>query len=160
MHRAVRGIVDVAGGLLSPGFVDAHVHAVHGGLERIRCDLSDQGTEQEYLARIGSYAAEHPDEEWILGGGWAMPAFPGGTPTAAALDRVVPDRPVFLPNRDHHGAWVNTAAMRLAGIDATTPDPCRRLPGARFVRGADRDAPRRRDATGRPATSPDVEAAS
>ncbi len=123
--EAPRGarVVDVAGGLLSPGFVDAHVHAVQGGLERIRCDLSDQGSEPDYLARIGSYAAEHPDEEWILGGGWAMPAFPGGSPTAAALDQVVPDRPVFLPNRDHHGAWVNTVAMRMAGIDATTPDP-------------------------------------
>lgn len=116
-------VVDVAGGLLAPGFVDAHVHAVTGGLERIRCDLSDLSTEPEYLDRIRSYAAEHPDEDWILGGGWAMAAFPGGIPTAAALDRVVPDRPVFLPNRDHHGAWVNTAAMRLAGIDASTPDP-------------------------------------
>jgi predicted amidohydrolase YtcJ len=116
-------VVDVAGGLLAPGFVDGHVHAVQGGLERIRCDLSEQDTEQEYLARIRSYAAEHPDEDWILGGGWAMPAFPGGTPTAAALDEVVPDRPVFLPNRDHHGAWVNTAALRLAGIDSATPDP-------------------------------------
>jgi len=114
-------VVDVAGGLLAPGFVDGHVHAVQGGLERIRCDLSERDTEQEYLARIRSYAAEHPDEEWILGGGWAMPAFPGGTPTAAALDEVVPDRPVFLPNRDHHGAWVNTAALRLAGIDSATP---------------------------------------
>lgn len=116
-------VVDVAGGLLSPGFVDAHVHTVQGGLERIHCDLSDLASEPEYLERIRSYAAEHPEQEWILGGGWAMPAFPGGSPTAAALDRVVPDRPVFLPNRDHHGAWVNTAAMRLAGIDASTPDP-------------------------------------
>ncbi len=51
-----------------------------------------------------------PTWEWILGGGWAMPAFPGGTPLAADLDTVVPDRPVFLPNRDHHGAWVNSRA--------------------------------------------------
>ena len=71
-------MVDVAGGLLAPGFVDGHVHTVQGGLERIHCDLSEQSTEQEYLARIGSYAAEHPGEEWILGGGWAMPAFPAG----------------------------------------------------------------------------------
>lgn len=52
-----------------------------------------------------------------------MPAFPGGTPTAADLDRVVPDRPVYLPNRDHHGAWVNSRALELAGVDARTPDP-------------------------------------
>ena len=116
-------VVDVGGGLLAPGFVDAHVHAVQGGLERIRCDLSDLEDEQGYLARIRSYAARRVDEPWILGGGWAMSAFPGGSPTAEALDQAVPDRPVFLPNRDHHGAWVNTAAMRLAGIDAATPDP-------------------------------------
>jgi predicted amidohydrolase YtcJ len=116
-------VVDVAGGLLAPGFVDAHVHTVQGGLERTRCDLSDILTEPEYLDRIRAYAAAHPDEEWILGGGWAMAAFPGGTPTAAALDAVVPDRPAFLPNRDHHGAWVNSAALRIAGLDASTPDP-------------------------------------
>ena len=52
-----------------------------------------------------------------------MPAFPGGTPTVADLDSVVPDRPAFFPNRDHHGAWVNSRALELAGIDRGTPDP-------------------------------------
>ncbi|MFT4286083.1 amidohydrolase [Nocardioides sp.] len=117
-------VVDIAGGLLCPGFVDAHVHAVQGGLERIRCDLSDlPPDERRYLAAIADHAARHPDDAWILGGGWAMSAFPGGTPTAAALDAAVPDRPVFLPNRDHHGAWVNSRALALAGIDRSTPDP-------------------------------------
>src|SRR5690606_6783206 len=72
---------------------------------------------------IAAYAAARPNAEWITGGGWAMSAFPGGTPTAASLDRVVADRPVFLPNRDGHGAWVNSRALDLAGIDARTPDP-------------------------------------
>ena len=62
-----------------------------------------------------------------------MPAFPGGTPTAADLDAVVPERPVFLPNRDHHGAWVNSRAMEIAGLDASTPDP----PDGRIERDAD-----------------------
>ena len=115
--------VDLRGGLLAPGFVDAHVHPIQGGLERLRCDLSAHETREQYVAAVADYAAAHPDAQWILGGGWAMPAFPGGTPTAADLDAVVPDRPVFLPNRDHHGAWVNTRAMEIAGIDATTPDP-------------------------------------
>jgi predicted amidohydrolase YtcJ len=115
--------VDLAGGLLAPGFVDAHVHPVQGGMERVRCDLSEQATREEYLAAIGQYAATHPDEAWILGGGWSMAAFPGGTPSAADLDLVIPDRPVFLPNRDHHGAWVNSRALEIAGITAATPDP-------------------------------------
>ena len=116
-------VVDLAGRMLLPGFQDAHVHPVWGGLDLMRCDLSEFATEPEYLARIGEYAAEHADDEWVLGGGWSMSAFPGGTPTAATLDRVVPDRPAFLPNRDGHGAWVNSAALRLAGIDRNTPDP-------------------------------------
>ncbi|MDQ0894758.1 amidohydrolase [Agromyces ramosus] len=116
-------VVDLAGRLLLPGFQDAHVHPVWGGLDLMRCDLSEFATEHEYLDRIAAYAAAHPDEEWLLGGGWSMSAFPGGTPTAAALDTVVPDRPAFLPNRDGHGAWVNSVALRLAGIDRQTPDP-------------------------------------
>src|SRR5215213_7926138 len=82
---------------------------------------------------MAAYADAHPDRPWILGGGWAMSAFPGGTPTAADLDAVVPDRPVFLPNRDHHGAWVNSRALELAGITTLTPDP----PHGRFERDAD-----------------------
>ena len=126
-------VVDVAGGLLAPGFVDAHVHAVQGGLERTRCDLSGGSTRADYLELIRTYAEVNPDAPWILGGGWAMAAFPGGNPTAADLDTVVPDRPVFLPNRDHHGAWVNTRAMELAGISRETPDPAH----GRFERDAD-----------------------
>jgi predicted amidohydrolase YtcJ len=129
----ITDVVDLAGGLLAPGFVDAHVHAVQGGLERIRCDLTPGGTRDDYLRLIAEYAAAHPSAPWILGGGWAMTAFPGGSPTAADLDAVVPDRPVFLPNRDHHGAWVNSAALELAGLDRHTPDPA----DGRFERDAD-----------------------
>ena len=124
-------VVDVA--FVAPGFTDAHVHPIQGGLERLRCDLSGHDTKADYLAAIRRYADEHPDAEWILGGGWAMPAFPGGTPLAADLDAVLPDRPAFLPNRDHHGAWVNSRALEIAGIDATTPDP----PDGRIERDAD-----------------------
>lgn len=126
-------LVDLGGGLLAPGFVDAHVHPIQGGLERLRCDLSAGRTREEYLATIAAYSATHPDLAWILGGGWAMPAFPGGTPTAAELDAVVADRPVYLPNRDHHGAWVNSRALEIAGVDERTPDP----PDGRIERDTD-----------------------
>ena len=116
-------VVDVAGGLVAPGFVDAHVHPIQGGLERLRCDLTPWQTREDYLEAIGRYAVENPHLPWIVGGGWAMAAFPGGTPAAADLDRVVRDRPAYLPNRDHHGAWVNSRALELAGIDRDTPDP-------------------------------------
>ncbi|MCG2798616.1 MAG: amidohydrolase [Cellulomonas sp.] len=116
-------VVDLAGAMVGPGFVDAHVHPVEGGLEMTRCDLSAAATSQEYLALIAAYAHQHPDEPWILGGGWQVAAFPGGTPLASELDAVVGDRPAVLSNRDHHGVWVSSAALRLAGIDASTPDP-------------------------------------
>ncbi|MGW9628556.1 amidohydrolase [Microbacterium sp. NPDC055521] len=116
-------VVDLDGRMLLPGFQDAHVHPLWGGLDMLRCDLADLSSQDAYLQRIAEYAAEHPDDEWVLGGGWQMSAFPGGTPTAAALDRVVTDRPAFLPNRDGHGAWVNSRALALAGITRDTPDP-------------------------------------
>jgi len=125
--------VDLAGRLLVPGFQDSHIHAVFGGLELGRCELSELRTAAEYLAAIGEYAAAHPELEWITGGGWSLEAFPGGLPTAAQLDAVIPDRPVFLPNRDHHGAWVNSRALAIAGITRDTADPA----DGRIERGAD-----------------------
>jgi predicted amidohydrolase YtcJ len=115
-------VVDLAGGLVSPGFTDAHCHPIQGGLERMQCDLTEGGTREDYLAMVRAYAARH-DGPWIRGGGWAMAPFAGGTPTAADLDTVVPDRPALLHNRDHHGAWANSRALELAGITAETPDP-------------------------------------
>ncbi|MEO5964700.1 MAG: amidohydrolase [Candidatus Limnocylindrales bacterium] len=108
---------------VTAGFQDAHVHPTHGGLARIRCELHDARGKDEYLAIIRAYAEANPDREWILGGGWSLSDFPGGLPRREDLDRVVPDRPVFLPNRDGHDAWVNTAALARAEIWKGTADP-------------------------------------
>ena len=116
-------VVDLAGRLLLPGFQDAHVHPVPAGLELTQCDLTGTRTAAETVAAVRAYADAHPEREWITGGGWSMEAFEGGTPTKELLDAVVPDRPVYLPNRDHHGAWVNSRALALAGITRDTPDP-------------------------------------
>ncbi|GAA5213258.1 amidohydrolase [Streptomyces thinghirensis] len=126
-------VVDLRGKLLIPGFQDAHVHPVGGGVELGQCDLSGATTLEAYRERVRAYALRHPDIEWITGGGWAMEAFPGGLPTAHLLDELVPDRPVYLVNRDHHGAWVNSRALEYAGIDARTPDPA----DGRIERGPD-----------------------
>lgn len=125
--------VDLRGQLVVPGFQDAHMHPVFAGIEMLQCDLTGVESAEEALAVIGRYAEENPDEPWILGAGWSMDLFPGGTPLRQQLDAVVPGRPVFLQNRDHHGAWANTAAFEAAGITADTPDP----EGGRFEREAD-----------------------
>jgi predicted amidohydrolase YtcJ len=116
-------VVDLAGGTLLPGFIDAHVHPVFAGDQLRRCDLSDATSLPAYLEIIARYARDNPGDGWITGGGWSMEAFPAGGPTAAVLDDLVPGRLVFLPNRDGHGAWVNSTALALAGIDASTLDP-------------------------------------
>jgi len=116
-------VVDLQGRMLLPGFQDAHVHPPAAGVEMLRCDLHEAADAEECVAIIRAYAQAHPDAEWILGGGWPMDAFPGGTPTKEVLDAIVPDRPVYLPNRDGHGAWVNSTALKVAGITRDTPDP-------------------------------------
>jgi predicted amidohydrolase YtcJ len=126
-------VVDLRGGALLPGFQDAHVHPVFAGLAMLTCDLAGATGADEALDRIGRYAAAHPDREWITGTGWSMAWFPGGTPARHLLDAVVPGRPVYLTNRDGHGAWVNTRALALAGVDAGTQDP----PDGRIERDAD-----------------------
>jgi predicted amidohydrolase YtcJ len=115
--------IALEGRMLLPGFQDAHVHASTGGLERIRCDLSGAHELDAYLNLVRRYAETHPDAAWILGGGWAIDVFPDGIPTREMIDEVVRDRPVFLSNRDHHGAWVNSRALELAGVTSQTEDP-------------------------------------
>lgn len=116
-------VIDLRGRMVLPGFQDAHVHPPASGVEMLQCDLHDLWGLDPYRERIAEYVRTHPDLEWILGGGWSMDVFPGGTPTKDLLDDIVPDRPVFLPNRDGHGAWVNSEALKRAGITRDTPDP-------------------------------------
>jgi predicted amidohydrolase YtcJ len=115
--------VPLGGRPLLPGFQDAHVHPAFAGITMQRCDLDHAEDLDSALARIRAYAEAQPDREWIDGSGWRMEWFPGGTPSRELLDRVVPDRPAYLTNRDGHGAWVNSRALDLAGLTAATPDP-------------------------------------
>ena len=116
-------VIELRGRPLLPGFQDSHVHPSMAGLELVTCHLLEtRHTEQAYLNEIRAYA-DRSDAPWITGAGWSMEAFDRGIPTAAALDAVVPDRPVMLWNSDHHGAWVNSKALEIAGFTAATPDP-------------------------------------
>jgi predicted amidohydrolase YtcJ len=116
-------VIDLAGRMLVPGFQDAHVHPITAGVDLLQCDVRDIHPAAAVLDAIRSYAESHPDLTWIVGSGWYMGDFPGGTPRREDLDRILPDRPAFLPNRDGHSAWVNSRGLELAGIDRGTPDP-------------------------------------
>jgi hypothetical protein len=116
-------VVDLAGKMVLPGFQDAHVHPLSGGLGQISCALYDLPNREAYLKAVADYAAKNPRGAWIRGDGWDMSHFPKGIPDRADLDAVVPDRPVYLDSKDGHTAWVNTKALQMAGITRDTPDP-------------------------------------
>lgn len=116
-------VVELAGRMVLPGFQDAHIHASSGGLRTLRCDLSSGADRRSYLETVARYAAAHPEKDWIIGAGWAVAAFPGGLAHRRDLDAVVPDRPVFLVNKDGHGAWANSLALARSGVTRETLDP-------------------------------------
>lgn len=116
--------IDGKGRVLLPGLIDAHTHVIDTGFALMRLDLNDTATLDEALAKIAAYAKAHPDRPWIIGGGWNQERWHlGRFPTAAELDRAVPDRPVWLDRVDGHAGWANSAALKLAGVTAATPTP-------------------------------------
>lgn len=115
---------DGEGKTLIPGFFDAHGHVMGMGFGALTLDLSDTKSLAEALAKVARYAADNPGRPWIIGNGWNQEVWAlGRFPTAAELDAIVPDRPVFLSRVDGHAAWVNGAAMAAAGITAATKSP-------------------------------------
>lgn len=128
-------VINLDGRLATPGFTDAHVHTVTSGLEQLRLHFDGCGNAADAYAAISRYIAEHPDELWVIGGGWSQAWFERGCPDASSLDTIVGDRPALLTNADGHGAWANTRALEIAGITASTPDPAdgriERLPDGR-----------------------------
>jgi predicted amidohydrolase YtcJ len=116
-------VVEARGGLITPGFDDAHIHVREGANELDRVDLFRLMSLAEVQAAVAAHAAADPAAAWVLGKGWFYIAFPGGMPDRAQLDAVVPDRPAFMGCFDGHTGWANTAALRLARIDRETADP-------------------------------------
>jgi predicted amidohydrolase YtcJ len=116
-------VVDAAGGLLLPAFGEGHAHPIFGGLELQGPAVRAQTTVEGIAAEVGRWAAEHPDDEWVLGASYDPSLSPDGGFDAAVLDAVVPDRPVLLRAADYHTIWCNSEALRRAGVDKDTPDP-------------------------------------
>lgn len=126
-------VIDADGKLLLPGFNDAHVHFLSGGKQLDSIQLNDATTSQEFARRIGEQAKVTAKGEWILGGNWDETKWsPPNMPTKELIDALTPDTPVFVSRYDGHMGLANSAALRLAGITAKTPD----LPGGTIVRDA------------------------
>lgn len=114
-------VIDAGGRFVMPGFIDAHVHFASGSLGLYYVDLTGACTLEAMQQRIAAWAAEHPDEPWITGGGWEYNCFPGGRlPTRADLDAVTGSRPAYLRAYDGHTAWANSKAFEIAGVTRGT----------------------------------------
>lgn len=116
-------VVELEGRRVVPGFIDAHVHFLGGGLQLARVDLREARDEAEFGRRLQEFDRKTPRDRWLLGGNWDHErTFGGRLPTAALLDKYVKDRPVFLRRYDGHMGVANRAALRAAGISRATPE--------------------------------------
>jgi len=119
-----RFLLNGRGRTLIPGLIDAHGHVMGLGMGALQLDLSDTNSLAEAQQRIAAYAAANPTPRWILGSGWNQERWHlGRFPTAAELDAVVGDRPVWLERVDGHAGWANSTAMREANVTAATAAP-------------------------------------
>jgi predicted amidohydrolase YtcJ len=116
------GRENMGGRVILPGLTDAHIHLQEyaQSLQVLDCEVDSR---QEILHRVAERTRETPPGEWVCGHGWNQNVWGGEWPTAAELDTVTPDNPVYLTAKSLHAAWVNSAALKMAGIFAATPDP-------------------------------------
>ena len=125
--------IDAGGKLVLPGFNDAHVHFIDGGAQLDEVNLTDAATPQEFAGQIAEQVKKTPKGGWILGGRWDETKWPNPQlPTKELVDPVTGHTPVFVNRYDGHETLANSAAMKLAGINAKTPD----VPGGVIMRDA------------------------
>ena len=121
-RRTHTNIIDARGAAVLPGFDDAHMSLIEGGLAHDTVQLFGATSMDEVTARITAWSDAHPDAAWVVGGGWSYDLF-ADLPTRAALDAIVADRPVRLLSQDGNALWVNGKALEAAEITKRTRDP-------------------------------------
>ena len=108
--------------MVTPGFIDAHVHFVTGGFRLSSVQLRDAKTPEEFVRRIREFAATVPAGTWITGGDWDHEQWGGRLPERSWIDSVTPDHPVWVNRLDGHMALANSAALRAANVSSATRD--------------------------------------
>jgi predicted amidohydrolase YtcJ len=125
-------VIDAKGGMVTPGFIDSHVHFLTGGSQLASVQLRDAKTREEFVARIKAYAATVPAGTWITGGNWDHQNWGGELPTHEWIDAVTPDNPVWISRLDGHMALANKLALAAAKVTKAT----REVEGGTIVRDA------------------------
>ena len=124
-------VLSAGDGMVTPGFMDGHLHFVDGGFQLASVDLRPAESPADFIERLGAFAAEKQPGEWIVGGDWDHERWSGAPlPRREWIDSVTPRNPVFLQRLDGHMALANSAALRLAKITRATRD----IPGGVIVR--------------------------
>jgi predicted amidohydrolase YtcJ len=126
-------VLSAAGGLVTPGFIDSHVHLVDGGASLASVQLRDAATPAEFSRRIAEFVGEVEPDEWILAGAWDHESWGGELPHRRWIDEATPNNPVAVSRLDGHMLLANSRALELAGVDQATSE----VEGGTIVRDAD-----------------------
>jgi hypothetical protein len=118
-----------------PGFVESHIHILLGAATSSGLTLTMTDSVDEVLGKLKHYADANPEKKALFGASYSAFLFDAKDPDKAALDKVVPDRPVLLMDHTLHSVWVNSKALDVAGITQATKDP----PGGQYIRAENGD---------------------
>jgi predicted amidohydrolase YtcJ len=117
-------VIDLRGRTMVPGMTDAHHHLSGVGFREMTLNLEGINNLEDFLAKVKERVVQKKPGEWVTGRGWIETFWtPPVFPTRWDLDKVAPENPVFLDRADGHGAVANSAALKIAGVDKSTPSP-------------------------------------
>ncbi len=125
-------VIDAGGRLITPGFIDSHVHLIAGGVRLSAVQLRDVRTKAAFIERLKAFAAKQPEGAWITGGDWDHESWGGELPTRQWIDAATPKNPVWVNRLDGHMALANSLALKLTGVTRNTRD----VPGGSIERDA------------------------